>query len=88
MGVELQFFLMSTLDEGDWSASRPVHFNPGETAHCAHCTGGFGGPWGRSGRVQNPEEQKKVSCSLPRIQQQFLGRPTSCVVPILPPSLG
>ena len=88
LGVELQFFLMSALDEGDWSVSRPVHFNPEETAHCAHCTGGFGGPRGRSGRVQNSEEQEEVSCSLPRIQQQLLGRPTSFVATILPPSSG
>jgi len=58
LGVELQVFLMSALDEGDWSASRPVHFNPGETARCTHCTGGFDGLRGRSGRVQNPQEQK------------------------------
>ena len=59
LGVGFQFFLMLALDEGDWSASRHVHFNPGETAHCTHCTGGFGGPRGRSGRVQNPQKWKK-----------------------------
>jgi hypothetical protein len=56
VGVGLKFFLISALNEGDWSASRHVRLNPGEIAYCTNCIGGFGGPRGRSGRVQNPQE--------------------------------
>jgi hypothetical protein len=29
------------LTRGEWSASRPDRFNPGESAPCTHCIGGW-----------------------------------------------
>jgi len=45
-GVEIQLhaFLTSALDGGEWSASRPGHFTPGETAPGTHWLGGWVGP--------------------------------------------
>jgi hypothetical protein len=34
-------FLTSALDEGEWSASRPGCFNPGEITPSTHWTGGW-----------------------------------------------
>jgi len=45
--VELHAFLISTLDEGEWSAPRLGRFIPGERACDTHCTGSLMGP--RSG---------------------------------------
>ena len=59
MGVALNLFLISALNEGDWLASRPVHFNPEATALCTHCIEGLGGPRAPYGRLQNIREQKK-----------------------------
>jgi hypothetical protein len=36
--------LTSALDGGEWSASRPARFTPGETAPDTHCIGGWVGP--------------------------------------------
>jgi hypothetical protein len=36
-------FLNSALDEGEWSASPPGRFNPGERAPSTHCIGGWVG---------------------------------------------
>jgi hypothetical protein len=39
-GVEwFQPFLISALDGGEWTASRPCRFTPGETATGTHCIG-------------------------------------------------
>jgi hypothetical protein len=32
-------FLISALNEGEWSASRPSHFSPGENPLDIHCVG-------------------------------------------------
>jgi hypothetical protein len=34
----------SALAEGEWSASRPCRFTPGERAPCTHWLGGWVGP--------------------------------------------
>jgi hypothetical protein len=39
-GITQQFFT-SALDEGEWSASRPGRFTPGETAPGSHRIGGW-----------------------------------------------
>jgi hypothetical protein len=46
MGVAVQFdaFLNSALDGGEWSASRPSRFTPGERTPDTHCTGYSVGP--------------------------------------------
>jgi hypothetical protein len=36
-------FLTSAIDGGEWSASRPGHFTPGETAPGTHFIGGTAG---------------------------------------------
>jgi hypothetical protein len=42
--------LTSALDEGEWSASRPGRFTPGEKVHSTHCIGGWVGLKRLSGR--------------------------------------
>jgi hypothetical protein len=42
--VETHIFLTSALVGGEWSASRPGRFTPGEVAYNAHLTGGWVGP--------------------------------------------
>jgi hypothetical protein len=37
-------FLTSILDEGEWSASRPGRFNPGDRAPGTHWIGGWVDP--------------------------------------------
>jgi hypothetical protein len=39
--VQIHIFLTSALAGGDWSASRPGRFTPGEKAHSTHFTGGW-----------------------------------------------
>jgi hypothetical protein len=45
-GVEVQthVFLTSALVGGEWSASRPSRFTPGERTHGTHWTGRWVGP--------------------------------------------
>jgi hypothetical protein len=57
-GVIAPPFLTSTLDEGEWSASRPVRFNSMEGPPDTYCTGGWVGL--RAGL--DPWEKKKISC--------------------------
>jgi hypothetical protein len=42
--VQVHVFLASTLDGGEWSASRPCRFIPGETAPSNHWIGRWVGP--------------------------------------------
>jgi hypothetical protein len=44
MEVKLHAILTSALDGGEWSASRPGHFTPGERAQGTHWTGGWVDP--------------------------------------------
>jgi hypothetical protein len=46
--VKLQAFLTSALDGGEWLASRPGRFDPGEMVRGTHWIGGWGGPQSRS----------------------------------------
>jgi hypothetical protein len=39
--VQIHIFLTSTLVGGEWSASRPGHFTPGENASGTHWIGGW-----------------------------------------------
>jgi hypothetical protein len=39
--VQIQIFLTSALDEGEWSTSRPGRFTPGERAPGTHWIGGW-----------------------------------------------
>jgi hypothetical protein len=60
-------FLTSALDGGEWSASFPGRFTPGETAPGTHWTGGSVGP-----RTGLDAEKRKIS--LPR-RESNTGRP-------------
>jgi hypothetical protein len=44
VGVYIHIFLTSALAGGEWSASRPGRFTPGETAPGTHWIGGWVGP--------------------------------------------
>jgi hypothetical protein len=57
-GVDLwiHVFLTLALVGGEWSASRPDRFNPGERDTGTHRIGGFMGP--RTG--QNAAEKRKI----------------------------
>jgi hypothetical protein len=43
MDIWIHVFLISALVGGEWSASRPDRFTPGERAHVIHCVGGWVG---------------------------------------------
>jgi hypothetical protein len=45
--VQIQVFLTSALVGGEWSASRPCCFTPGERAPGTHGTGGWVDPRAR-----------------------------------------
>jgi hypothetical protein len=50
VNVESHIFLISTLVGGEWPASRPGRFTPGESATGTHFIGCWGGPQSRFGR--------------------------------------
>jgi hypothetical protein len=52
-------FLTVALDGGEWSASLPARFTPGEIAHCTLRIGGCVGP--RAG-LYTMENRKPCSC--------------------------
>jgi hypothetical protein len=72
-GIPLSF-LTSALDGGEWSASHPCRFTPGERVPGTHCTGGWVGPRGGLDAV----ERKKI-LPLPGIE---LGPSLYCATPI------
>jgi hypothetical protein len=63
-------FSSSTLVGGEWSASRPCRFTPGERAHDAHWIGGWVDP--RAG-MEDAENTKLLT--LPGLELRPLGRP-------------
>jgi hypothetical protein len=63
--VYLHEFLTSTLDEGEWSASRPGRFIPRERVPRIHWIGGWVGP--RAG-LDGGEGEKKNSQPLPGLE--------------------
>jgi hypothetical protein len=70
VGVDVQthVFLTSALVGGEWSASRPGHFTPGERASGAHWIGGWVGP-----RAGLDDMENENSC--PIREPRPLGRP-------------
>jgi hypothetical protein len=62
------FFLTSALVGGEWPASRPGRFTPGERVPCTHWTGGWVDP-----RVGLDEEKRKF-LTLPGFELRPLGR--------------
>jgi hypothetical protein len=57
LDVQIHVFLISVLDEGEWSASRPGRFNIGERALGTHYIGGWLDP-----RTDLDDVEKIKSC--------------------------
>jgi hypothetical protein len=65
--VYIHIFLTSTLVGGEWSASRPDRFTPGERACGTHCIGGWVGP--------RADVEKRKLLTLPGLELGPLGSP-------------
>jgi hypothetical protein len=63
-------FLTSTLDGGEWLASRSSHFTPGEKAPGTHRIGGWVGP-----RTGLDDVERRKTLPLPGLELRPLGRP-------------
>jgi hypothetical protein len=70
VGVKIHIFLASALVGGDWSASRPCRFIPGERATGTHWIGRWMDP-----RVDLDEAEKRKFLTLPGLELRPLGRP-------------
>jgi hypothetical protein len=68
--VQIHIFLTSALVGGEWSASRPFRFTPGERASGTHWIRGWVGP---SASLDNMEKRKFLT--LPGLKLRPLGRP-------------
>jgi hypothetical protein len=68
--VEIHIFLTSALAGGEWSASRPCRFNPGESATGTHWIGGWVDPI-----VGLDDVKKRKFLTLPGLELRPLGRP-------------
>jgi hypothetical protein len=66
----MHVFLTSALAGGEWSASRPGRFNPGERAPSTHWIGGWVGP---SADMEDVEKRKFLT--LPGLDLRPLPRP-------------
>jgi hypothetical protein len=58
--VQIRIFFTSALAGGEWSASSPCHFTPGEIDPIIHCIGGWVGP---SGDLDDVEKRKFLTLS-------------------------
>jgi hypothetical protein len=63
--------MTSALDAGEWSASRPCHFTPGESDLSAHWI------WGWVGRSERCGVEKNL-LSLPGIESRPTVQPVAC----------
>jgi hypothetical protein len=68
--VYIHIFLTSAVAGGEWSASCPGRFNPGERSHAAHWIGGWVDP--RAG-LDNMKKRKLLI--VPGLEIRPLGRP-------------
>jgi hypothetical protein len=68
--VQIHIFLISALIRGEWSASRPDRFTPGERAPGTHWIGGWVNP-----RPGLDDVEKRKFLSLPGLELRPLGRP-------------
>jgi hypothetical protein len=68
--VWIHTFLTSALDGGEWTASHPGRFTPGERAPGTHWIGGWVGP-----RADLDDVEKRKFLTLPGSELRPLGRP-------------
>jgi hypothetical protein len=68
--VQSHIFLTSVLAGGEWSASRPGRFSPGETGTGTHCIRGWVNP-----RAGLDDVEKRKFLTLPGLELRPLGRP-------------
>jgi hypothetical protein len=61
--VYIHIFMTSALVGGEWSASRPGRFTPGERAPVTHCIGGWVGP-----RTGLDDMEKRKFSTLPGLE--------------------
>jgi hypothetical protein len=71
MDVFIYIFLTSALDGGEWSASLPGRFTPGERAHGTNLIGEWVGP-----RTDLDDVEKRKFLTLSGLEFRPLGRPT------------
>jgi hypothetical protein len=70
--IEINIFLTSALAGGEWSASRPCRFTPGERAAGTHWRGGL-----VDLRAGLDDVEKRKFLTLPGLELRPLGRPAS-----------
>jgi hypothetical protein len=68
--VYIHIFLTSVLAGGEWSASRPGRFTPGERTPDTHWIGGWVDP-----RAGLDDVEKRTFLTLPGLELRLLGRP-------------
>jgi hypothetical protein len=68
--IEIHSFLTSALVGGEWSASRPGRFTPGERACGTHWIGGWVEP-----KVGMDDVERRKFLTLPGLELRLLGRP-------------
>jgi hypothetical protein len=68
--IYIHIFLTSALAGGEWSASRPGRFTPGERDRGTHWIGGWMDPRGGLDDVE-----KRIFLTLPGLELRPLGRP-------------
>jgi hypothetical protein len=81
--VQIHIFLTSTLGGGEWSASRPCHFNPGERAPSTQWIGGWLAP--RAG-LDDVEKRKFLTLDGTQTPTSLVVQPiassyTDCAIP-------
>jgi hypothetical protein len=70
MDVQIHIFLTSALVGGEWSASRPGRFTPGERAPGTYWIGDWVDP-----KAGLDDMEKRKSLTLPALELRPLGRP-------------
>jgi hypothetical protein len=70
VGIQIDVFLTSAVVGGEWSASRPCHFNSGERTPTTHLIGDWVGP-----RAGLDDMEKSKFFTLPRLELRPLVRP-------------
>jgi hypothetical protein len=70
VNVYIHIFLTAALAGGEWSASLPGRFTPGERAPGTHWIGGWVGP-----RAGLDDVEKRKFLTLPGLELRPLGRP-------------